>query len=101
VTIQYRVALFSFAYNNGRVYTYWGWQLNAFGFLATPEHLSEDVDLDLNVGLLDQRLALEWIQRHIESFGGDPTQVTLMGQSAVSLPRFLSPCCVSYLYRSI
>jgi carboxylesterase type B len=35
----------------------------------------------LNVGLRDQRLGLEWIQKNIEIFGGDPNQVTIFGQS--------------------
>lgn len=55
------------------------YRLGAFGFLA-----SEDVKDhgQLNAGLLDQRRALEWVQEHIEEFGGDPSRVTIGGESA-------------------
>jgi len=55
-----------------------GYRLNMFGFLTTPAMDASD----LNAGLLDQRAALEWIQRHISKFGGDPNTVTISGESA-------------------
>ncbi|KAK3991556.1 lipase 4 [Cladorrhinum sp. PSN332] len=55
------------------------YRLGVFGFLASPEVKSKGV---LNAGLLDQRFALEWVQRHIEKFGGDKERVTVQGLSA-------------------
>ncbi|KAF7328612.1 Carboxylic ester hydrolase [Mycena sanguinolenta] len=55
------------------------YRLNMLGFLASPVVAA---DGDLNTGLLDQRAGLEWVQRHISAFGGNPQNVTIYGESA-------------------
>jgi len=55
------------------------YRLGLFGFLAGRDIYDNG---DLNTGLLDQRAALEWVQRHISAFGGDPARVTITGGSA-------------------
>ncbi|CAD6567870.1 MAG: hypothetical protein ASARMPRED_001172 [Alectoria sarmentosa] len=65
--------------DNGFISVIIQYRLGAFGFLS-----SEDVKQNgkVNAGLLDQNLALQWVQDHIEKFGGDPKKVTLAGESA-------------------
>ncbi|KAL0768320.1 hypothetical protein CaCOL14_009295 [Colletotrichum acutatum] len=52
-----------------------GYRLGALGFMAHPSLPSA------NAGLLDQRQALRWVNQNIAAFGGDPGDVTVMGQS--------------------
>ncbi|XP_050067730.1 glutactin-like [Anopheles maculipalpis] len=53
------------------------YRLGPLGFLSTKTER-----IPGNAGLMDLTLALEWIQQHIDRFGGDPNNVTLFGQSA-------------------
>ena len=58
------------------------YRLGALGFFAHPALDKERPDGPANFGLLDQIAALQWVQKNIASFGGDPAQVTVFGQSA-------------------
>lgn len=61
------------------------YRLNVFGFLAHPELTAESPHKSSgNYGLMDQQAALEWVQKNISAFGGDPKRVTLAGESAGS-----------------
>ncbi|KAK7029558.1 hypothetical protein VNI00_014435 [Paramarasmius palmivorus] len=61
------------------IYVGMNYRLNGFGFLASQEIKGAGVG---NLGLQDQREAFRWIQKYIGAFGGDPTKVTIWGESA-------------------
>lgn len=60
----------------GIVFVTINYRLNVFGFFADGEHSTG------NLGLYDQYTAIEWVRHNISAFGGDPDNITLMGQSA-------------------
>jgi len=62
------------------------YRLGALGFLVHPALSAESRrNISGNYGLLDQILALEWVQKNIAAFGGDPSNVTIAGESAGGL----------------
>lgn len=64
------------ASNHSIILVNFNYRVGAFGFLAS-EKIRQDGSL--NVGLLDQRKALEWVQKYIHLFGGDPNHVVIHG----------------------
>jgi len=59
------------------------YRVGTLGFLAHPELSAESPrKASGNYGLLDQIAGLKWVQRNIARFGGDPTRVTIFGESA-------------------
>jgi para-nitrobenzyl esterase len=66
----------------GAVFVNFNYRVGALGFMAHPELSREQGGHSGNYGLMDQMAALRWVRENIAAFGGDPEQVTIIGQSA-------------------
>jgi para-nitrobenzyl esterase len=81
------------------------YRVGAFGFFAHPALSAEsEHGVSGNYAILDQIAALEWVQRHIAAFGGDPERVTIFGESAgaVNVATLLaSPLARGLFHRAI
>ncbi|KAG4438276.1 hypothetical protein IFR05_006258 [Cadophora sp. M221] len=62
------------------IYVAMNYRLGALGWLGGPQFMADGGTP--NLGLHDQKFAMTWVQRYIEQFGGNPTRITVMGQSA-------------------
>ena len=58
------------------------YRLGPLGFLKLDEVTNGLIPSTGNEGLLDQRLAIQWVKENIEAFGGDPENITIFGESA-------------------
>ena len=66
----------------GIVVVSFNYRLNVFGFLSHPDLTKESGHHSSgNYAFLDQIAALQWVQRNIAAFGGDPANVTIFGES--------------------
>jgi para-nitrobenzyl esterase len=69
--------------NMGVIVVSIAYRVGPLGFMAHPELTAEAPNkVSGNYGLLDQIEALKWVQKNIKAFGGDPTKVTIFGESA-------------------
>ena len=75
----------SVAQSKDIIYVAVNYRVGGFGFLAGKEILA---DGSANIGNLDQRLGLQWVADNIARFGGDPSKVTIWGESAGSISVF-------------
>ena len=77
-----------------------GYRLGVFGYFADEELSAESpVGTTGNYGLLDQIKALKWVHDNIASFGGDPDNITVSGESAGATS--VSAICVSPLAKGL
>ena len=86
--------------NKGVVLVSIAYRVGQLGFLAHPELTAESPNqVSGNYGLLDMIAGLEWIQRNIAAFGGNPDKVTIFGESAGGIA--VSILCASPLAKDL
>ena len=84
----------------GVIVVNFGYRLNIFGYLANEQLMEEsEHGTTGNYGLLDQIAALQWVHDNIAAFGGDPSQVTICGESAGASS--VNALCVSPLAKGL
>ena len=74
------------------------YRLGPLGFAVLPE-LKDEAGKTGNYGLYDQLTAINWVKHNIEAFGGDPDNITIMGQSAGGMS--VQQHCLSPLSRGL
>jgi carboxylesterase type B len=75
----------SVARDKGIIYVSVSCRVRELSFLTGKEILKDGF---VNIGNLDQRLGLQWVADNITKFGGDPSKVTIWGESADSISAF-------------
>lgn len=84
----------------GVVFVSIAYRVNQLGFLAHPELSAENPNnVSGNYGILDMIAGLEWVQKNIAEFGGDPDKVTIFGESAGGIA--VSMLCASPLAKGL
>ena len=66
---------------NGVIFVAMNYRLGPYGFCSHPD-LTDENGVCGNYGLYDQFTAIKWVKDNIAAFGGDPSRITVMGQSA-------------------
>ncbi|MDG5498009.1 carboxylesterase family protein [Niveispirillum sp. BGYR6] len=93
-----------FLAKQGVIYVALSYRVGTLGFLAHPELTAEGGGHSGNYGLMDQIQGLRWVRDNIAGFGGDPGNVTLVGQSAGSMSIGLllaSPAAKGLFHRAV
>ena len=80
------------------------YRLGPLGFLSHPALTAEGGGASGNYGLMDQQAAMQWVKTNIASFGGDPANVTIFGESAGGLSthsQIVSPLAAGLFHKAI